>query len=130
MRMVMAALLLATGAAQADPAAIRQVIDGQIAAFRAGDAERAFGFAAPGIVNLFRTPGNFAAMVRQGYPMVWRPGSVEYLGAEEAGGAWTQDVLVTDTTGRLYTLEYTMVETPEGWRIAGVRLLNEAGIGA
>ena len=130
MRTLLAALLLAGGAAQADPAAIRATIDGQMAAFRAGDVEGAFAYAAPGIVGMFRTPDTFGAMVRDGYPMVWRPGSVEYLGAEDAGGAWTQDVLVTDAAGRLHTLEYTMVETQAGWRIAGVRLLEAGGVGA
>lgn len=131
MRIAMvAALVLAGGAAEADPAAIRAVIDGQMDAFRAGDVDGAFGYAAPGIVGMFRTPDTFGEMVRRGYPMVWRPGSVEYLGVEEAGGAWTQDVLVTDAAGRLFTLEYTMVETAAGWRIAGVRLLDAGDVGA
>ena len=130
MKRLVAALMLAAGAAQADPAAIQGVIDEQIAAFRAEDVDTAFDYAAPNIVAMFRTPGTFGSMVRQGYPMVWRPGSVEYLGAEEAGGSWTQDVLITDAEGRLHTLEYTMVETEAGWKIAGVRLLTEAGIGA
>lgn len=130
MKRLILALTLLAGAAQADPAAIRGTIDGQMAAFSASDAAAAFDYAAPGIVGLFRTPENFAAMVRQGYPMVWRPASVEYLGTEDRGGAWTQDVLVTDEAGRLHTLEYTMIETEAGWKIAGVRLLNAAGVGA
>ena len=130
MRGLIVALALAGGAAQADPAAIRDVIDGQMAAFRAADVEAAFAYAAPGIVGLFRTPETFGAMVRQGYPMVWRPGMVEYLGAEERAGAWTQDVLVTDASGRLHTLEYAMVQTEAGWRIAGVRVLSADDVGA
>lgn len=130
MKRLILAMTLAAGAAQADPGAIRGAIDGQIAAFRAADVDTAFTFAAPGIVGMFRTPENFGAMVRQGYPMVWEPGSVEYLGVEDRGGDWTQDVLVTDAAGRLYTLEYTMVETERGWKIAGVRMLTDPDVGA
>ncbi len=130
MRRAMLALMLMSGAAQADPAAMQAVIGGQIEAFRAEDVDTAFGYAAPGIVRMFRTPDTFGSMVRQGYPMVWAPGTIEYLGSEDRGGAWTQDVLVTDEAGRLFTLEYTMVETPDGWKIAGVRLLEDAGVGA
>lgn len=130
MKRLMAALMLAAGAAEANPAAIRSVIDGQMQAFRTDDVETAFGYAGPGIVAMFRTPETFGAMVRQGYPMVWRPGSVEYLAVEDEGGAWTQDVLVTDAGGRLFRLEYTMIETPVGWKIAGVRLLAGPEVGA
>ncbi|CTQ33395.1 DUF4864 domain-containing protein [Jannaschia rubra] len=122
--------MMAAGTAGADPAAIRGAIGGQMEAFRAGDVETAFDFAAPVIRRMFRTSDDFGAMVRRGYPMVWRPEGVEYLGADEAGPHWRQDVLVTDAAGRLHRLEYLMVETADGWRIAGVRLLDAVEFGA
>lgn len=130
MRGLVVALLLFAGIAQADEGAIRNVIDGQITAFRAENAESAFTFAAPNIKGMFGTPERFGQMVRQGYPMVWQPGSVEYLDTRRQGSAWTQDVLITDAGGRLHKLEYTMVELPDGWKIAGVRILTEPEVGA
>ena len=126
------ALSMAWAAApgHADESAIQGVIDAQIEAFRGDDFETAFTYAAPNIRTMFDNPDTFGTMVRNGYPMVWQPGTVEYLGAEEDGATWHQDVLITDEAGRLHKLRYTMVETPEGWKIAGVELLRGPEVGA
>ncbi len=109
-----------------DPAAaIRQVISDQIAAFEADDFATAFTFASPGIHDIFVTPDRFGAMVRQGYPMVWHPGSVRFAGLDAEGGRMLQRVFVTDGEGRLHLLEYAMVPAEDGWRIDGVRLLED-----
>ena len=121
-----ATLVLGPSPATADPAAIQGVIGRQMEAFRADDFATAFTFAAPGIQRTFGGPERFGRMVREGYPMVWRPAEVDYLESYERGAAWLQDVLVTDPTGGEHRLRYTMVETPEGWRIAGVELLASA----
>ena len=134
MRRVLTTLLLVAGLnvgpARADPDAIQGVIGDQLDAFQADDFARAFTHAAPSIRGMFGDPQRFGTMVRQGYPMVWRPGSVEYLGTEDRGGTWEQQLLVGDGSGRLHVLAYTMVETPEGWKIAGVRILEEPEVGA
>lgn len=67
------------GAASGREAAIRGVIGSQLDAFEADDVDRAFGFASNGIRGMFGTPERFGQMVREGYPMVWRPGEVRYL---------------------------------------------------
>ncbi|MEM7642395.1 MAG: DUF4864 domain-containing protein [Pseudomonadota bacterium] len=130
MRNLLLAAMMAAGAAQADEGAIQGVIGSQIGAFLEDDFAEAFTFAAPSIQGMFGTPERFGQMVRQGYPMVWRPGSVEYLGTDQIGGRWLQEVLVTDGDGRLHLLEYSMVETENGWKIAGVRILDAPEIGA
>ena len=135
MRRLLLMAILAVGLGQAaragDPAgAIRQVISDQIAAFEADDFATAFTFASPGIRAMFGTPGRFGAMVREGYPMVWRPGEVRFADLAERGGRTLQRVLVTDTAGVLYVLEYEMVEGEQGWRIDGVRVLEEGAAGA
>ncbi|KIT17672.1 DUF4864 domain-containing protein [Jannaschia aquimarina] len=127
MRAILTAFsLVLVSPAAADEVAIQGTIDSQIEAFRADDFATAFTFAAPGIRSIFRTPGNFGTMVQQGYPMVWRPAEVEYLGARDIGAAWEQEVLITDGSGRLHKLLYRMIETPDGWRIAGVQLLESS----
>jgi hypothetical protein len=69
-------------------------------------------------------------MVRQGYPMVWRPGSVRYLELEEKMGQLYQKVLITDANGVPHLLEYQMIETAEGWQINGVQILRAPEVGA
>lgn len=114
---------------RAEPAAqaVQDVIDAQIAAFLQDDMARAFTYASPGLRRHFGTPERFGAMVRQGYPMVWRPGAVRYLDLGDPPGGATgrqrQIVEITDRAGQTFRLEYSMQQTPEGWRIDGVRFL-------
>ena len=108
---------------------IQTVIQSQLDAFLADDFVTAFTFAAPGIKSMFGTPDNFGAMVRQGYPMVWRPAEVSYLGQETRGGRIVQRVLITDTDGAVHTLEYFMIQTENGWQISGVDILRAPGAG-
>ncbi len=126
---VVTALAL-TGPAAAQSDAIRSVIGAQLQAFQADNFAEAFRFAAPNIKGLFGTAENFGVMVREAYPMVWRPSEVQYLNLEERGGQQVQRVLVSDAAGVLYTLEYYMVETPEGWQIAAVSVLRAPQVGA
>lgn len=137
MRQTVFALLLsglaltAPAAAQtADRAGIETTIRSQIDAFLADDFATAFTFAAPNIKGIFRTPENFGAMVRNGYPMVYRPASVRMLELREEAGSLRQKVMVTDAEGRSHILEYQMLTTPDGWQINGVQLLRAAGVGA
>lgn len=69
-------LASASPAQTAGDDAIRDTIQSQIDAFRRDDFDAAFEFASPSIRQMFRTPENFGAMVRNGYPMVWRPDDV------------------------------------------------------
>jgi hypothetical protein len=98
------------------------VIAAQIEAFLADDFDTAFSYASPMIQGMFQTPENFGVMVREGYPMVWRPSDVEFLSLETRQGVLWQDVLVRDAGGALHILEYQMVEGDEGWRINAVRV--------
>ena len=107
-----AAVLALPAAAQEEP--IRQTIQSQIDAFLADDFARAFTFASPTIKQMFGTPENFGAMVKNGYPMVYRPSSVEMGELREVAGNLLQRVRVTDQGGAGWFLDYMMVETPEG----------------
>jgi hypothetical protein len=60
----------------ADQAAIRQVIQNQIAAFRRDDGAAAFSYASPSIRAQFGSPENFMHIVRNAYQPVYRPSSV------------------------------------------------------
>jgi len=110
---------------QAQDRDIEQIIERQIQAFEADDFGAAFKFASPDIQRLFRNAQNFGAMVREGYPMVWRPGSVKFLGLRQESGRTMQTVLITDQTGAVHLLDYDMVQTENGWVINGVSLLGQ-----
>lgn len=113
--------LAGSAGAQGTPdQAIRDVISAQIEAFQGDDLDTAFSFAAPNIKQMFTTPERFGQMVRQGYPMVWRPGSVKFLWLENRDGTPVQRVFITDRDGRSYIASYAMVMTDAGWQIEGV----------
>lgn len=116
--------------AMAQDQEIEGVISSQLEAFERDDFEEAFTFAAPNIRGIFRTPENFGVMVQRGYPMVWRPGDVEFLDLQNQSGRVTQTVKIEDAAGTVHYLAYSMVETGEGWKIAGVQILQAPGVNA
>lgn len=117
---------LAATPVDANPDAVRDTIRSQIDAFLADDFDTAFSFASPNIQGIFGTPENFGAMVRGGYPMVWRPADVRFLDLRDEGGFLWQNILVTDGNGQRHVLEYQMIRLESGWKINGVRYLKAA----
>jgi hypothetical protein len=127
------ALLLSLGLAAGPAAAqteqmpnpdIEATIGAQLEAFKADDFDEAFTYAAPNIQGIFQTPDRFGQMVRNGYPMVWRPGAVRYLDLREIAGALWQRVEITDAQGNLHWVDYQMRRIDGDWRIAGVQVLR------
>ncbi|KNX41300.1 hypothetical protein ROTO_21640 [Roseovarius tolerans] len=111
-----------SGGAKADEAALRAVISSQIEAFLAEDVDRAYSFASPFIQRKFGTPETFGTMVREGYPMVWRPSDVTFLDAEVIAGKLWQSVMVRGPAGKAWIVDYEMVELEDGWKINGVQV--------
>lgn len=108
--------------AKAPSGAIQSVIQSQIDAFLRDDFAQAFEYAGPSIQNMFRTPENFGAMVRNGYPMVWRPEDLRFGALREINGALWQSIILRDSAGQTHVLDYQMGRYPDGWRIDGVQL--------
>lgn len=109
---------------------IEATIGAQIEAFLVDDFAQAFTFASPNIQGLFGTHDRFGQMVRNGYPMVWRPGDVQYLELREVEGALWQRVMIRDRMGGVHMLDYQMIRVGEDWRINGVQLLRAPDVGA
>jgi hypothetical protein len=110
-------------AGDADGAAIVGVIRKQLDAFQGDRATEAFGYASPNIQHMFGTPDNFMAMVRQGYPPVYRPRSVDFRELVTSEGRIVQKVLFVGPDGVPVIAEYVMERQPDGsWRIDGCRL--------
>ncbi len=108
---------------------IEDVIADQLRAFNDRDVFDAWEYAAPNIQNIFRNPQNFGMMVENGYPMVWTNRDVQFLDQESLGAFTRQTIRLTDANGGFHFLEYQMVETSEGWRIAGVQILPQPDVG-
>ncbi|HKL06922.1 MAG TPA: DUF4864 domain-containing protein [Roseovarius sp.] len=119
---VVAVIAVLAAPLRANEAAIRSVIEDQIEAFLSNDLSEAFTYASPMIQQLFGTPGRFGQMVREGYPMVWRPDEVTFLPMSDANGRSVQPVMLRDGAGALHILDYDMIQTDTGWKIDGVRL--------
>lgn len=121
--------IFAADALPAEPA-IETTIQSQIDAFQADDFDEAFTFASPNIQQLFGDPSNFGSMVKNGYPMVWRPDELRFLELREISGNLWQKVLIRDGSGAVHILDYQMIQTADGWRINGVQLLRTPDVGA
>lgn len=121
---VVASFARDTHAEQGAAVEIEGVISQQMDAFQGDDFTRAFGFAADNIKRMFGTPENFGKMVKRGYPMVHRPADVRFGAIRQEGDAVWQRVLVRDVAGALFVLDYLMVPTEAGWRIAAVQMIG------
>lgn len=100
--------------------AIRQVIEGQLAAFQRDDSAKAFGYATPFIQQKFGDASNFMAMVKSGYPAVYRPKSVSFDKLVDTQAGPDQILRVIGPDGVVYTAHYLMQKQPDGsWMING-----------
>ena len=136
MRKILVSLALALAVVLAPPARaqapgpeIGAVIGDQIAAFQSGDIARAWSHASPSIQRMFGSPERFGRMVREGYPMVWRPARWEFRELTETAGGLIQTVLFQDAAGRLFLADYEMQLVDGVWRINGVYLRPAPGVG-
>jgi hypothetical protein len=112
-------LRAAPAVSAADAKAARSVIEAQLAAFAADDADKAFSYAAPGIRAMFGTAERFLSMVRQGYPVVHRPASVTFLAPEWIDDKLIQRVQMTDAAGAPWMVVYELERHADtSWRIA------------
>ncbi len=115
----------------ADQAAVRGVIEAQLQAFQRGDGVDAFSHASPTIRRKFQTAKSFVAMVRSGYPAVYRPRSVEFLEAVVERGSPLQVMRFEGPDGAIMMALYFMEQQPDGsWRINGVHLFRSGEVGS
>ena len=117
------------GAVMAQDTPVEGVIQDQLDAFLRDDFATAFTFASPMIQGMFGSASNFEAMVKQGYPMVWRHGSVRYGESTTRGSTVLQTVILTDADGAVHALEYEMIPVGDDWQINGVRFVRAPEVG-
>jgi hypothetical protein len=128
------ALLLTPLAASAGPLSAQDekqiiaVVQSQLNAFAAEDAEKAFSYAAPNIRALLGTAENFLEMVRSQYDVVVHPVSVVFLKPKGDGGESVLKVQLTDEDGDVWTATYTLQrQKNKQWRITGCVLAEALG---
>ena len=120
-----------SGIGDADRHAIEQVIASQIDAFRHDDGDGAFGFASPTLREMFGDTATFMAMVRRGYPQVYRPRDYSFDGLVDMNGSIVQRVEIVGPDGTTALALYTMEHEPDGsWKIAGCQIAEPDRVGA
>ena len=106
---------------------VRNTISSQIEAFKENNIEKAYTFAAPNIQLQFSNPEVFGMMVKNGYPIIWRPKSFKFTKFQDLGNKSIQRVLFQSYDGSLETYDYILEKYDDLWKIAGVLTINLAG---
>jgi hypothetical protein len=100
--------------------AIKQVIETQLRALRAGDAAKAFSFAAPAIRTQFGTAENFLYQVRLGYAALLAARRTEFLVGAVIDGNVVQPVRLIAPDDTVRVALYTLEKQGDGsWKITG-----------
>jgi hypothetical protein len=107
----------------ADHAAIRTVIESQLAALQHDDGTLAFSYATPMIQQQFGTPENFLAMVKSVYPSIYRPREVQFRELEATYEGPVQKVFFIGPGGDPVLGLYYMRQQIDGsWKVNGCTL--------
>jgi len=136
--MVTALALLGAAAVAEEPAAPpvtvepwQGVITSQIEAFRMKDAKGAFQWAGAGFQVAFPSPeAFFIAIVGSGYAPIMESRSHSFGSFRKLGDkAVVQEVKFVGNDQGLYEAFYMLAEEANGWRVQGVQLAKQAGVG-
>ena len=106
---------------------VRYTISSQIDAFKDNDVKKAYTFAAPNIQAQFPNPDIFGLMVRNGYPIIWKPKNYKFTTFKDLGNRCIQRVLFQSYNGSLQSYDYILEKDGDLWKIAGVLTINPAG---
>ncbi len=111
-----------------DEKQIIAVVQSQLDAFAADDAEKAFSYAAPNIRALLGNAQNFLEMVRSQYDIVVHPVSVVFLKPQGDRADSVLKVQLTDEDGDVWTATYTLQRQKNKlWRITGCVIAEALG---
>jgi ABC-type molybdate transport system substrate-binding protein len=103
--------------------AIKNVISQQLAALKAGNADKAFSYAAPGIRAQFGDAATFIAMVREAYSPLLLARYTEFLEGAVIDGMVIQPLRLIGSDNTVRVALYTMEKQENGiWRISGCRV--------
>ncbi len=116
---------------EVDVRAVRFVIDSQISAFKSGDHQSAYTFAAPNVQQAFPSVDIFIDMVRRGYMPLYQPASYFFGRNMLSEGEVYQELIVTDANRQLWQIIYTLVQqVDKSWKITNVLMYPYKGTAA
>ena len=105
---------------------VQAVVRAQLKAFAADDAKAAYLLAADEIQQMFGSANQFMQMVRNTYPVVYRPSAVMFYKPESRDDAVVQRVAMTDSQGVAWVAVYRLeLRKNKAWRIAGCVLIPD-----
>jgi hypothetical protein len=108
--------------------AVRAVVEAQVAALAAGNAEEAFSYATPDIQKRFGSAENFLAMVRLSYSALIKAEVFEVEAVEAQGEHGAVRAHVVGKDGKAFKAIYPLLRQPDGtWRIDGCYLQTTDG---
>ena len=111
-----------------DEKAVQTVVQNQLAAFAKDDADKAFSYAAPELRKTIGSSAAFIAMIKNSYPVVYRPASVAFLKAEVSGDGVVQRVQMLNASGTSYLAVYSLQrQKDKTWRISGCAVVENKG---
>jgi hypothetical protein len=101
----------------------QNVISQQLAALKTGDADKAFGYAAPGIRAQFGDAATFIAMVREAYSPLLFARYTEFLEGAVIDGVVVQPLRLIAPDNSVLVALYTVErQRGGGWRITGCQI--------
>ena len=101
-------------------------IEGQLAAFRGGEIEKAYAYAST-LLQMQTPIRRFAQLVRVGYPEIWANERVEFGLVRDDGRRATVTARVFAKGGASAPYDYVLAKEDDFWRIAGVLRHEEKG---
>jgi hypothetical protein len=134
LRALVATVVLLAGAGLAaaqEDAPWQATVTGQIEAFRAHDAAGAFGYASAPFHRSFPTAeAFFLAIIGSGYGPIMESRSHSFGEYQVlADDSVLQEVELVGTDQSLYGAIYQLGEEADGWRVMGVQLTKQPGMG-
>ena len=121
----------ASGTVKVDPTAWQGVIDGQIAAFRKGDAATALSYAGASFRSTFSDPATFMmAIAGSGYAPIFTSVSDSFGKFQQPDPkSVLQEVDFIGPNQELFIAIYQLGLEADGWRVEGVQLAQAQGLG-
>ena len=106
---------------------LSDIIDAQLAAFRANDYAKAYTFAASEIKDLFPA-SDFEKMVRSAYPIIAHSSAADYGLAFDTGEEAVVNVRVSNAENKSAEYQYLLKKEDGHWKIGGVSELKPQGL--
>lgn len=108
-----------------ESAAIHAVVETQLQAFAADDAETAFDMASEETQALLGSPQALLGIVREWYPPLYRPKNMVFADAEVAGENAIQEVEITDSNGVVWLAVFLMsLDEHASWKVDSYHLVE------